>query len=243
MRKKTNLTPKEYRKKWGIPDWRNAQSYPRKLSDQLWRWEFLRRREDYRDDWELHSSRNKEWYGKHSLEEYFLKQLKGPSGDGRVADNWETDPKSQGFFVLMPNCLEKYGMENLCNPAIPRPEHLILSGPRLLPPGGAIKSPAGALSIHPHYSLEAHVRTLKVALKLYRRIPDFRPPREHRELWSTYLRALDAEAEKVPDSEICRILDPHSKRGHKRGYDLIDQAHKLQDMITRPLIIRSKPKA
>jgi hypothetical protein len=36
---------------WGVPDWRDADAYPRKMTDRTWRWEFLRRRPDYRKAW------------------------------------------------------------------------------------------------------------------------------------------------------------------------------------------------
>ena len=40
------------RQKWELPDWRDVTAYPRTqdLSVNEWRWEFLRRRQDYRDD-------------------------------------------------------------------------------------------------------------------------------------------------------------------------------------------------
>ncbi len=52
-KRKVVLTPEEYRRKWGIPDWRDAGAYPNaeNMGDRAWRWEFLRRREDYREDW------------------------------------------------------------------------------------------------------------------------------------------------------------------------------------------------
>jgi hypothetical protein len=44
----------EYRREWGVPDWRHASSYPvaNTMGDNAWRWEFLRRHQDYRADWE-----------------------------------------------------------------------------------------------------------------------------------------------------------------------------------------------
>lgn len=40
-------------KEWGVPVWRQKQGYPKK-SDSIdrWKWEFLRRTEEYRNDWE-----------------------------------------------------------------------------------------------------------------------------------------------------------------------------------------------
>src|SRR6516165_10294572 len=37
--------------RWGIPDWTNPKFYPNEATDRVWRWEFLRRRPDYREAW------------------------------------------------------------------------------------------------------------------------------------------------------------------------------------------------
>jgi hypothetical protein len=39
---------------WGVPDWRDATAYQVPRSPRQWRWEFLRRRQDYREDWLMH---------------------------------------------------------------------------------------------------------------------------------------------------------------------------------------------
>jgi len=41
------------RERWNVPDWKDESAYPRsdELSDQLWRWEFIRRMPDYRATW------------------------------------------------------------------------------------------------------------------------------------------------------------------------------------------------
>ncbi len=38
---------------WGVPDWRDESTYlaTHKLTDRQWRWEFMRRRPLYREDW------------------------------------------------------------------------------------------------------------------------------------------------------------------------------------------------
>lgn len=42
--------------RWGTPDWRHAAQYPIPSTTSLrqWRWEFTRRRSDYRENWLLH---------------------------------------------------------------------------------------------------------------------------------------------------------------------------------------------
>lgn len=48
-------TPRE---QWNVPDWRNEGDYPEPLPENYdeeidhWRWEFLRRDKEYRQDWE-----------------------------------------------------------------------------------------------------------------------------------------------------------------------------------------------
>ena len=48
---------------WGTPDWRDADAYPSRLSHEQWRWEFYRRRADYRKEWS--AARPKAGYLKH----------------------------------------------------------------------------------------------------------------------------------------------------------------------------------
>ena len=45
------MTPRDYKHDFGIPSWQDAHAYPVDLPMSAWRWEFLRRREDYRDAW------------------------------------------------------------------------------------------------------------------------------------------------------------------------------------------------
>ncbi len=59
------VTTEEWRGMWGVPDWRDASAYPHKMTEtgmrssdkyaltqDQWRWEFLRRYSDYRDCWD-----------------------------------------------------------------------------------------------------------------------------------------------------------------------------------------------
>jgi len=40
-------------REWAGPDWKDASAYLAELSDEEWRWQFLRRGHKYCDDWEL----------------------------------------------------------------------------------------------------------------------------------------------------------------------------------------------
>lgn len=50
----------ENREKWGLLDWLDPQSYgnTKTWSEDRWRWEFTRRRQDYRTDFDLEQKRN-----------------------------------------------------------------------------------------------------------------------------------------------------------------------------------------
>ena len=50
---------------WGIPDWTRVEAYPNPstTTDLEWRWEFLRRRPDYREKWENRYAATKQRLG------------------------------------------------------------------------------------------------------------------------------------------------------------------------------------
>jgi hypothetical protein len=56
---RTKIEIEEDRRRRGVPDWRDASAYPRNddaLSDDQWRWEFIRRLKEYRAGWEQYCS-------------------------------------------------------------------------------------------------------------------------------------------------------------------------------------------
>ena len=101
------------RQKWNIPDWRDADSYPtpQGLNDTLWRWEFLRRRSDYRQDWERYGQ---ETYQCHVADS---KDPQCPTRFGKKV----LPPDHPKFLAKMSNALEKYHLHGLPNPAIREP--------------------------------------------------------------------------------------------------------------------------
>lgn len=50
----TNAWADEFTHPWGVPDWRDEGQYPAPgdLPAELWRWQFIRRMQDYREAWE-----------------------------------------------------------------------------------------------------------------------------------------------------------------------------------------------
>jgi hypothetical protein len=96
-----------------VPDWKNENTYPHpnSLNDTFWRWEFLRRRSDYRQDWE-----------KYSLQtyEYELACANDPNYPTRYRKK-VFSPDHPAFKARMPNSLEKYHLSGLPNPSIAKP--------------------------------------------------------------------------------------------------------------------------
>lgn len=250
--------PAEYRRKWGVPDWHDASCYPANLSDGLWRWEFLRRREDYREDYRQSHAATVTWYRKHSFEEFFQKRQnsqqsdgstiwsepwsESPCGDGCIyPDNWENARDSPLFQVQMAGSMEKYGLVTLINPAIARPRELsffsiYLFNPRIAQGTGKLfpRAPM-ALALNPYARLDEHIKVLKMGLQMLRKQFMYYAPRKHRRGWSVCLRALDGEIEKLSYAEMCKVLDPHSKRSRNRGEEILDKAHEVQDTLTLPI--------
>ena len=130
------MTTKEirlYRKKWNVPDWKNAGAYPklRELNMVLWRWEFLRRRADYRNDWEVWSLKTYE--RELQYREYLLNCKDEAAKDLLKTYNCILKPDAPQFRATMDGPL-KYGLVGLPNPALRDPHKY---GPHVLPSLGA----------------------------------------------------------------------------------------------------------
>jgi hypothetical protein len=228
MRKKTDLGPEEYRKKWGVPDWRDKQAYPTRLTDTLWRWEFLRRRPGYRRDWERARNTTVKWYAEHTAEEFFQRRLPGPLGDGRVyPNNWKLNPDDPRLGVHMADCLPKYRLRNPRNPNDARPRSLDFESCFLLAPGTIVPRPM-ALQLSPGVSIKEHVALLTAALKGLRHSAKAR--RNRRTEWASYLRALDAKACGATDKEVWEVIvGNQAYNPYSRGGDLVRAAENLRD--------------
>jgi len=94
-------------------NWADGETYPHpeSLNDTFWRWEFLRRRADYRQDW-----------GKYyqTTYEYDVACANDPNYPTRYRKK-VFSPDHPAFKARMPNSLEKYHLSGLPNPAISKP--------------------------------------------------------------------------------------------------------------------------
>jgi hypothetical protein len=89
---------------WGVPDWRDAPAYAIDRSSRQWRWEFLRRRWDYREDWLKHYEPG--------LREALAIYRDIPLPDG--VTSWE---EHFSGFAVYPDAAWKYGIAPLLDPS------------------------------------------------------------------------------------------------------------------------------
>jgi hypothetical protein len=94
---------------WGVPEWRDANAYPdpETTSIEQWHWEFLRRRQDYREDWLMHYQANAAHWHEH-------KHPDGPVNYVCVAFPYFTSEPSPG----LQECLDRYNLRSLWDPSI-----------------------------------------------------------------------------------------------------------------------------
>jgi hypothetical protein len=227
--------PEVERKKWGIPNWRDGSEYPKILHDTEWRWEFLRRCEDYRGDWKKCEAEIKRYDD--LLSNGFQKVL-------------EIEIIKLGKSI--DSVFRKYGFVNSIpiNPAIQDPEMLILESPdgpdimdlaRVEP-----MVQAGSLyrlsesycafffdlekAINPQIK-KAQKMLLMAQRERSRNISDIRL---HRENFPLYLRALDAEAEGATYREISKVLFPQSARQGNKAEEIVKAASGVQKLFIHP---------
>ncbi len=232
-----------YRRRWGLPDWHNIGSYPVSLTDEQWRWEFTRRRDDYREDWLRSFAKTVAWYRKHKPGPA---SFCGPYGHGVFPDNWGNGSESGRFRAHLLGSIEKYGLRGLANPALPYLEHLNFEppdpgflapgrlhwgpGPRRIPPGCA------CISIDMSQPIERQIRDARRILRrddvreAFSGITKKEARRKRRDLWRTYLRVLDAKAAGLKYREIWRWMSGDVADDPKaRGRDLVQQALRVRN--------------
>lgn len=115
---------------WGVPDWRSGAGYPAPDAPiRVWRWQFLRRRPDYREDWHLYHEptfrRNMEMY----------QSLPVPEGVTSWADHFSRIAEMPGVWdedsgTLICGHIVKYGVSFLLDPAVDDPPLNLFGRPK-----------------------------------------------------------------------------------------------------------------
>lgn len=201
--------------KWGLPEWRDENQYTEtdELSNDQWRWEFLRRRTDYREDYE----KSKDYFWElgadketHFQETYRIRFIENPAYSIRdlkeqrkvSKELFKPNPDIE-FIDSMPGALYRYPSLN----------------------GGYMKS-----SMHPHHlelkidlgsPLAPQFKKLREIAKSFQSSWSTKTRRPQKGKWPTYLRILDAREIGVTYREIGEVIlghqdyDEAGKRAHE----------------------------
>ncbi|KZX94492.1 MULTISPECIES: hypothetical protein [unclassified Sulfitobacter] len=212
---------------WGIPDWRSAAAYGRTddWNQSRWFWEFLRRRDDLRREFEA------------KKDEEYERALDLWKWDNSASPDGVRTPDEPGFYVgtylIHPN--DPTYIEKLPNPKIA--EHPYWATPKLLDRSLTTLNKSRIEFGERHHridfdldrplrpQLEAAERALK-AVQEHRHGKTIQK-RRHSQKWLTYLRAMDAREakelgqENAPSGwpEIAEILPlVNSVEGARKAY-------------------------
>lgn len=122
---------------WGVPNYQEESEYPKSndLDDTHWRWEFLRRRQDFRKEWLKHAENSYKWN---------LNNNKSNSNEAPIPDPMHPKFRAHLFYFhdQIGSLLDKefdqveasmeafrnFGLESsLPNPSIKNPDNLVFS--------------------------------------------------------------------------------------------------------------------
>ena len=188
---------------WNVPDWRDASLYPVPLPEGddsdlgQWRWEFLRRDEEYRQDWLRFRAL------KHPFE---LALEVDPIGPGRNEAIYPIEYEERHGHIYY--CLWKYKLARLLNPAHPRPNCLEFYP---VPSDGVLVWFDLAMP------LATQIRRADNILKKYAGRSIKRATLPEKRKWPLFLRVIDAFEEGVSNPDIgYRLLDLDKHR-HDRN--------------------------
>ena len=219
-------------------NWMDEATYPRpdSLNDTFWRWEFLRRRSDYRMDWE-------KFYPQ--TYEYDLACSQNPAYPTRY-NKPVFPPEHPAFKARMPDSLEKYHLSGLPNPAIAKPWMLSFDTDygRIYFGQGADWMAGGeevslclpewkvAVVFDLKRSLPQQIEKIKTDLLEWQshQVGRKLERRKCRDEWPLYLRVLDAMELGVPSSEIGRIL--FGIQDQEESKARVEQLHKQATQIS-----------
>lgn len=237
--------------KWIRPDWKDAGQYTDHGADlYMWYWEFLRRREDYQQDFYQHALETYELYCEVYSNLEFFKEQKLTV----------LTPNERGFTASIPDAYSKYLIAHCPNPAIDSPNPAIDS-PRYFYYRSCNSIVAGKIGseyeekIVTYLSgnemlfkfdlsmpIDAQLATAKEMfardqkLYLYKKTGDENPKliqrRAHTSKWVSYLRALDAVHAGATLEEIGRCIeqmgDDDDRLEKRVGQKLVNAAKEVQ---------------
>jgi len=191
---------------WETPDWQDASAYPAKLTPPQWRWEFTRRRADYRKAWQQAKPIRGKW-----------------AGIRRRAD---------GGWILDPRLRALEDQFNVKHSDQPGADVMDFELEVLLPIIAKRPKPwTFDLGAPVAPQLRAAARTLRA---LQRKGPKVRAARKAKArehyIYPRYLRILDARAAGVRASVIARTLYP-SKPAYQASANLARDEKRARELL------------
>lgn len=220
----------------GVPDWRDENAYPGEdeLTIDEWRWEFLRRRNDYREDF----ARPDESYigeskGRYFERVYFVNYPANPTRSVKAMKTKKPDT-SVSFFNIFPPSFDITFLDTDLQSLYGDP----FTGEL---PRGKAQPYHLDLRVDLRHPLPPQFRQLrplakdaqagwKRSLRLPRRSkwPLRRP---HRDKWPLYLRVLDARDARAKLREIGEVVlgSADYDAAAKRAAETLKAAHRLQE--------------
>jgi hypothetical protein len=229
--KSRNASAKAAANPWGIPDWLNPAEYgdTAEWSNDRWRWEFTRRRDDYRKAFDASADKT------YALRIELYKTLEV---GGRIIRPDEIRKPNDPFFVAQATALREFGLSALPNPRFSKQPSTNISfqgeptrfyigegaeWPQATgePAAEEIPVPKGWLAVVFDLSrpLERQLQGVKGWFDFWQ-IEQFGKViptgRLHRKKWLTYLRVLDGRAAGASWSELTVVLGKHMRSNVRR---------------------------
>jgi hypothetical protein len=213
--------------KW-LPDWRVPSAYPSSLPDSQWRWQFLRRREDYQRDWE--TRRGKKF-------KPCIVSLGGRPID--VASQVTQLKQYRGLKA-------KYGITWAADPGLDWVPDLVTGRPSVVISLPILERKLRDLHRDGYVVLALDLNLadkdliwgVRKILNTERDLRGIHPgKRQRRDKWCLYLRVLDARARKIAYAKIVDRLaskiPPDYKARQRMGIDWYRQARVLQNYTVK----------
>lgn len=198
---------------WGIPNWRDADFYHglTNWSTDRWQWEFLRRREDYRQDFEeaaREAGSMKPHFEHVGAERYNLEEFFDPKvsdWEASCGPMWHPLPlrsiDEDGFSMLRPNWVEiAFDISKPLEPQLKAAKEELETAQSL---DRLSVTEATQLAYGVEYSGKPEIPSELIMAKLEKRL---RAPKHHMDKWPVYLRVLDARASKATWAEITKVF-------------------------------------
>lgn len=220
---------------WGLPDWRDPSSYGEtsSWSDLRWRWEFQRRRDDLRRDFELHSRqaaalRNEDFLklGLTELQDQIASQRFTTAPYGGLPYGYAGIPNPR-ISALPDTFLEFISTERPSGGLHP---YYAEDGVPAYPDGVQFSPDQAVWVFDLNSDLDPQLAKAREQLAKLQAGQDKRQgAKDHKTKWLTYLRVLDAREAGASLTEIAAILpDSYGRRDAQTVHNVIQQAIAVQ---------------